>query len=786
LSLGRVVRPPYTLVVCEKPDVARRIAQALGTSQIESLPEIVFESPDLGERKARAVAPVFWAMGRENIPFVVCSAIGHLYGLVDPKGKRSEYPIFDVIWRPISIKKTKGTDAKKFPSKQESIIRAISILSQKATRFVHACDYDQEGEVIGYNILRFACGNKYESSQRAKFSTLTDDEIRNSFDNLLKPSRGLADAGVSRHVIDFIYGVNLSRALTQSYKVSNDNKKYYNLTIGRVQGPTLAFVVDREIDIRKHIPIPYWTISAEFIEKTGNRIRAEYFQHKVATLAKARSIVNACTNQAGKVTDISNQNITINPPHPFNLGDLQNEAYRVFKFSPSYTLSLAEKLYISALISYPRTSSQKLPSSINYTKIISGVSNIRLSSTDVTKPDGNNHANDSIHRPYEKLGARLLSKKYLAPNEGSKNDPAHPAIYPTGEQPKRKLEATEFKIFDLIIRRFLATFGDAAKAARTSLKISVRDEHIFVAEEQKMVYEGWMYFYAPYSSKSLVSTGRDVLQMLKVGDILKNHGVFMIEKFSQPAVRFNQASLLEKMEQEKIGTKATRSEIIATLLKRNYISTVQTKSVSNKQDNKTPRITTGIEATDLGFELVQSMRKYSPEIVSVQLTRSIEEQLEGVEFGKTTSESVTAAASNNLKKAIVSFKGNEMEIGSELSSAISASNKKPEKPLVLGKCPLCNTGDLSIIRSSLTKKRFVGCSNYATGVCKATAQLPQKGPIKFTGKKCGECGWPIITTVYIKSGRHSWTFCINSQCPSKKRRNPKDNNNNNNNNNNIK
>ena len=191
----------------------------------------------------------------------------------------------------------------------------------------------------------------------------------------------------------------------------------------------------------------------------------------------------------------------------------------------------------------------------------------------------------------------------------------------------------------------------------TTLKISVRDEHIFIAEEQKMVYEGWMYFYAPYSSKSLVSTGRDVLQMLKVGDILKNHGVFMIEKFSQPPVRFNQASLLEKMEQEKIGTKATRSEIIATLLKRNYISTVQTKAVSNKQDNKTPRITTGIEATDLGFELVQSMRKYSPEIVSVQLTRSIEEQLEGVEFGKTTSESVTASSIKQSKKSNCFFQG---------------------------------------------------------------------------------------------------------------------------------
>ena len=95
------------------------------------------------------------------------------------------------------------------------------------------------------------------------------------------------------------------------------------------------------------------------------------------------------------------------------------------------------------------------------------------------------------------------------------------------------------------------------------------------------------------------------------------------------------------MEQEKIGTKATRSEIITTLLKRNYVSTVQTKVVSNKQENKNPRITTGIEATDLGFELIQSMRKYTPEIVSGQLTRSIEEQLEGVEFGKITSEFVT-------------------------------------------------------------------------------------------------------------------------------------------------
>jgi DNA topoisomerase I len=171
-------------VVCEKPDAAPRIAQALGTSYLESIPEIVLEGPER-ERTAKVVTPVFWADGRYNNHFVVCSALGHLYQLVDPKGKRSEYPIFDVMWKPIAIRGIMRKNAKKYPSKQELVIRAISILSHKATRFVHACDYDQEGEVIGYNILRYACDGKYESSLRAKFSTLTDEEIRNSFDNLL-------------------------------------------------------------------------------------------------------------------------------------------------------------------------------------------------------------------------------------------------------------------------------------------------------------------------------------------------------------------------------------------------------------------------------------------------------------------------------------------------------------------------------------------------------------------------------------------------------------------------
>ena len=511
-----ISRSPYTLVVCEKPDAARRIAHALGNS--------IF-------KERSGLTPVFSATDHRNERFVVCSAIGHLYGLVDINRNRSVYPVFDVKWAPI-LKKT--------ATRSQQIIKSICLLSQKATRFVHACDYDQEGEVIGYNILQYACNNKYENSLRAKFSILTDEEIRNSFDNLLKPNKGLAEAGRSRHMIDFIYGVNLSRALTQSFKVSNDGKRYCNLSIGRVQGPTLAFVVDKEMEIRKHVPEPYWTIFGEF-EENGHIITARYHQQKIGTLSQASSIVNICTKQDGRITKIEKQKVTLRAPTPFNLGDLQKEAYRVFRFSPSYTLSIAEKLYIAALISYPRTSSQKLPTSINYKKIISNLSKIAY--------------------PYSHLAATLLAKDHLSPNEGSKTDPAHPGIYPTGEKPKDKLAGFELKLFDLIIRRFFATFGDPTISEHTTVTILVKDDHIFKADGNKMLYKGWMYFYKPYIN----SIGSE-LRELHEADILRNVVVTMDNKYTQPPARFNQASLLEKMEKEKIGTKATRSEVISTLL----------------------------------------------------------------------------------------------------------------------------------------------------------------------------------------------------------------------------
>ena len=378
--------------------------------------------------------------------YIICHALGHLYGLSDSdKGNKRELPILYPTWLPLSALKSKGSSSKFLTFKIEKILREISYISKNAAAFIHACDYDQEGEVIGYNILEHACHHKYSISKRAKFSSLTDEEIVQSFNNLLPPNEKLKDAGTSRHMIDFIYGINLSRALTNSVKKNSSEEKkkgYQQLSIGRVQGPTLAFVVEREKEIENHIFEPYWNVTADF-EKNNQIIKTYYNPLRIDSKSTAENIISSCKNQLGKVTDINIQKTSIKPPIPFNLGDLQKEAYRLFRFTPSYTLSIAEKLYLAALISYPRTSSQKLPSSINYEKIIKSVS----------KQDSNIlHQNSSYGNKtksilsYSEISLKLLANKFLKPIEGRETDPAHPAIYPTGQKPKQNLEDSEIKL----------------------------------------------------------------------------------------------------------------------------------------------------------------------------------------------------------------------------------------------------------------------------------------------------------------------------------------------------
>jgi DNA topoisomerase I len=601
------ISKPFTLVICEKFDSATRIARALGKDKVR----FVFLD---GIRFLEA----FSDKGQH---YVICSAIGHLYGLTNVTRSFNIYPTFDIDWVPLYSRRSQL-------KKLRLLIKTISEISKSAANFVHACDYDQEGEVIGFNILEYACNQNYDKCFRAKFSTLTDEEIRSSFDNLSSPNRGLAEAGRCRHVIDFIYGVNLSRALLHSFRIKSKDR-FHSMSIGRVQGPTLAFVVRKEIEIKKHIPVPYWVLSATF-KKNGQIVKASYIKEKVATLTEANSVFNNCIGKIGLVKELKEEKVIVDPPSPFSIGDLQREAYRLFSISPKNTLSITERLYLNALISYPRTSSQKLPATINYNAILSNLS--------------------QINEIYDGFARFLFSKnKSLSPTNGEGEDPAHPAIFPTGVRPKRTLNHPELLVYDLIVKRFFATFGDPFTILDTTLLIEVNDKYIFKAQGKKQLDKGWTHFYQPYFKLE-----ETVFPILKSHDILEHDTITILDKFTQAPGRSNPSSLLQTMVRENIGTKSTRADIIDILKSRNYIYAHRNGT---------------FEATALGMVVIELLEKYAPEIISTRFTRVMEGQLGDIESRQDNYGSVIKYAVNSLIESLIRLKRNESEIGLRISNA---------------------------------------------------------------------------------------------------------------------
>ena len=682
----------YTLVICEKPDAARRVADALsgGSSRVMTVD-----------------GASAYSLSRGGEEFVVCSAQGHLYAVSDASEERTVYPVFDLEWYPSDLVDEDDAGAGRR-------ISAIKKLSAGASRFVNACDFDVEGETIGYNLLRYACGGKEKTALRAKFSTLTEDDLRRAFDGLEPQSgQGLARAGRARHSIDFVWGVNLSRALSQS--ALGWGHRYKTVSMGRVQGPTLGFLVEREKAIREFVPLPYWRVTGKF-RREGKEFTAAYSQDKVPTERLAREVHDGCVGKKAVAASVRRSAVQVGPPTPFDIGELQKEAYRAFGYTPSRTLQVAERLYLGALISYPRTGSQKLPPTLGLRKIVSGISKM---------PE------------YSEIAGRIL-KSDARPVQGTRSDPAHPALHPTGERPRRALDRSERSIFDLVVRRFLAAFGPSARRELVDVTLAV-GSHEFRLAGGRTLSPGWMEYYGRYAGLR----DREV-PPISEGESLDVSDVVVEGRFDQKPVRYNPGSLLEKMEREGIGTKATRADVIATLVGRGYVAGE------------------GMEVTDLGFAVAEAMEKFAPEVMGMGLTRGIEEKLDAVERGKEEEAEMLREAVRSMASQLAALGAEEDALGKELDSALTGA---AAKAFALGRCPVCKTGELRLIRSKTSGKRFVGCSNYPS-ICRASAPLPQRGTVKATSKTCERCSWPIV---HIVGKGRPWRLCPNPNCPGKKR-----------------
>jgi len=683
------------LIITEKPQAAEKIAAALSGGK---------------DNRYSDNGISYYEFQKDGEHIIVACAVGHLFSLSqDVKG--SNYPIFEVSWKPNFEVRKKDFTKKYYTNLQK--------LMKRAKEIIVATDYDIEGEVIGYNIVRFIGHQK--DAKRMKYSSLTKNELEEAFQKASPTiDWGQAMAGETRHFIDWYYGINLSRALMNSIKTTS---KFKIMSIGRVQGPALKLIVDKEQEIDKFKPVPYWKIFIDVKEKKDKTNQVKLRHVKDIFDEKELPKFEKLKGEECEVVTTKNTQ-TIIPPFPFDLTTLQTEAYRFFSISPARTLQIAQGLYLAGIISYPRTSSQKIPEAINPKAILKKLAKAF---------------------PQVKLCTRAV------PVEGKKSDPAHPSISPTGES-AGKLEAEDKKIYDLIVKRFIACFcSDAVVENKTitataESKVKDKTEKLLFKERGAEIKEkGWMEVYEARLQE------KELKDMNGIADILK---VEIEKDETKPPKRFSPASIISELEKRGLGTKATRANILETLYDRDYIS-----------DNKS------IKATPLGINLIQTMEKYSPIIIDEKLTKDMEKDMEAIRVSKKDldkkQESVLRKARVALTDISEDFHKKEAKIGEELMKAEEAhwAQQKIDNELI--ECPVCKKGKLAIKFNPRFKRSFIACNAYPD--CKTTYPLPP-GMIKKVEtegklKLCDKCNFPLL--MRLMKGKRPWIFCFNKVCPSR-------------------
>ena len=719
-----------TIIIAEKPDACTRIAKALAEKNLK--------------KKQSKYEVDYYEFYRNRKKHIVVAAVGHLFNLKQ-KSKGWKYPVIDNIeWMPSFKAIKKSAFSEKYFRTIEEIAK-----NNHNSKLISAADYDNEGSVIAANIIKFIFNKN--NAKRMKFSTLTKPDLIKAYEEMMPHlDWGNIESGTARHYLDYYYGVSTTRALTLAVKKMSP--RFAILSTGRVQGPLLTILTEKELEIKRFKPKPYWQLQLILLIN-GNKIIALYQKDKIWNKKDAEKIFKSCKGKPAIVNDIKKRKYKQNPPNPFNITSLQTESYRLFGYSPQQTLNIAQRLYTNAYISYPRTSSEKLPPQIGYKQILQALLKIKK---------------------YEKLCKKLLELKDLKPVEGKRTDPAHEAIHPTVEPPKdlNKLRGPAKKIYDLVCRRYFSHF--AREAIRESMKVTILvNKHKFFTTGRRTVEKGWMEFYGPYAK-----FGEIILPDLEKGDKLDIKKLEMLSKETSPPPRYSQASIIKEMEKRGLGTRATRAAILQTLYNRNY---VMDKSV---------------KVTTLGLKVASSLKKYVPDFVDEKLTRKFEKDLEKIMEGKIKKEKVLRRAKKAVTKICDEFRKNEDKIGKGLGKAIvQTQNDKA----ILGVCPNCG-GTLKILFSPFTKKRFVGCSSYSKcklcgysksackckcpicgmekGKCKCgwkdkkwnpTCQtgypLPHSASFQRLGKVCDKCNTPMIRV--IRKGKRPFRMCLDPKCETK-------------------
>ncbi len=619
-----------TLIIAEKPSVAGDIARALG---------------------GFARRDDYYESDR----YLLSSAVGHLLEIGMPEDEEVKRGKWTFAHLPAIPSKFALKPIEKNENRLRTLLKLIK--SKEVTELINACDAGREGELIFRYVVQYAKTAK--PIRRLWLQSMTPAAIRDAFGKLRtdREMRALADAAVCRSESDWLVGINGTRAMTAFNSKSGG---FQLTTVGRVQTPTLAILTEREERIRAFVPRDYWEVLGTF-RGSGGEYAGRWFdegfkkdddEHARAERlweeAKARAIAAKCEGKPGTVTEESKPS-TQGAPLLYDLTSLQREANGRFGFSARTTLSLAQSLYEKhKAITYPRTDSRALPE--DYLGTVTATMAV-LKETAL----------------YGRLAAQVLKQKWVKPNKRIFDNAKvsdHFAIIPTLVTPKH-LNEIETKLYDFIVRRFIAAFYPPAEFMLTTRITRVAGEP-FKSEGKVLVTPGWLAVYGkeaqPEPEVPAKPGEKGTLAAVRPGETVASEKIEVVANTTRPPARLTEATLLSAMEgagkliddedlreamrEKGLGTPATRAQIIEGLIAEKYIHREGKELIP----------------TAKAFQLITLLHGLGvPELFSPELTADWEFKLAQMEHGKLPREAFMREIVAMTKHIVAQAKGHESD-----------------------------------------------------------------------------------------------------------------------------
>ena len=623
---------------------------------------IIAEKPSVAQDIVRALTPVAGKFDKqadhfENDRYVVTSAVGHLVEIKAPEEfdvKRGKWSFNNLPVIPPHFDLAPIDKAK---SRLSAVVKLVK--RKDVTALINACDAGREGELIFRLIVQYAGVNEKKSTkpvQRLWLQSMTPQAIRDGFEKLRGDSemQGLSDAARSRSEADWLVGINGTRAMTA---FNSRDGGFFLTTVGRVQTPTLSVVVEREEKIRKHVARPYWEIKATFAAQAGeyegkwfdpkwkkNPDDPELRQDRVWSEADAQAIAQAVRGQPASVTEEAKPS-TQSAPGLYDLTTLQREANSRFGFSAKTTLSIAQALYEKhKVLTYPRTDSKALPE--DYLPVVKDTLAM-LADEDLPGPLRvlSGHARKALNDGYVKPNKRIFDNAKVSD---------HFAIIPTLQAPK-SLTEVEAKLYDMVVKRFMAVFYPPAEfmvTTRVSTVQAAGRELSFQTNGKVMVKPGWLAVYGREAQEDDAN-----LVAVAAGEVVRTESVDVNALKTKPPARYTEATLLSAMEgagklidddelrevmaEKGLGTPATRAQTIEGLILEKYIVREGRELIP----------------TAKAFQLMTLLRGLQvEELTKPELTGNWEFQLAQMEKGKLSRETFMAEIAQMTERVVAKAK----------------------------------------------------------------------------------------------------------------------------------